>query len=247
MAAERPQGVLEHCFKALLHLKGTKMDNKKKDRYLIFDESGNLGSSGRYFVISCIDTHEYKSLHNMVKRKLGQAKVLFPDLAVLHSHEVKAKDAYPCVKDHLLECIAMKNLTISYIVADLSYVNPRLLQDKNIFYNYMMKLLIQSLIRQKDNGSTIHIIYDNHTTKVGSVNSLEDYIKLQLIYSQKLDIDLDFRSMDSDSSNAYSVQAADYVANALYSHFEYKNDQYYNRIKRIVHVNKRFPYKFFGK
>ena len=111
----------------------------------------------------------------------------------------------------------------------------------------MMKLLIQSLIRQKDNGSTVHIVYDNHTTKVGSVNSLEDYIKLQLLYSQHLDIALSFKSMDSDSSDAYSVQAADYVANALYSHFEYGNDLYYNRIKGIIHVNKKFPYKHFGK
>lgn len=109
------------------------MESARKERYLIFDESGNLGASGRYFVISCIDTYEYKALHNMVKRKLRQAKDLFPDLAVLHSHEIKAKDAYPCVKDHLLECIAKKNLSVSYIVADLQYVESNLLQDKNIF------------------------------------------------------------------------------------------------------------------
>lgn len=36
----------------------------KNERCLIFDESGNLGSSGRYFVIACIDTMNYKSLHN---------------------------------------------------------------------------------------------------------------------------------------------------------------------------------------
>ena len=65
------------------------------DRYLIFDESGNLGANGRFFVIACIDTRNHKALHNIMKRKLGAAKKLFFELASLHSHEIKAKDAYP--------------------------------------------------------------------------------------------------------------------------------------------------------
>lgn len=108
-------------------------DKDNKERYLIFDESGNLGTSGRYFVIACIDTYNYKALHNVMKRKLGIAKLQFQELACLHSHEIKAKDAYPCIKYHILEVIASKDLTISYIVADLKYVQPRLLKEKNIF------------------------------------------------------------------------------------------------------------------
>ena len=50
------------------------------ERCLIFDESGNLGVSGRYFVISCIDTMNAKSLHNIMKRKLKQAGDKFPEL-----------------------------------------------------------------------------------------------------------------------------------------------------------------------
>ena len=48
------------------------------ERCLIFDESGNLGVLGRYFVISCIDTMNAKSLHNIMKRKLKQAGDKFP-------------------------------------------------------------------------------------------------------------------------------------------------------------------------
>ena len=40
-----------------------------EERGIIFDESGNLGKSGRYFVIACIDTVECKALHNIMKRK----------------------------------------------------------------------------------------------------------------------------------------------------------------------------------
>ena len=73
---------------------------KKNERYLIFDESGNLGSSGRYFVIACIDTNNYKALHNIMHKKLGIAKKMFHELSILHSNEIKAKEAYPCIKYH---------------------------------------------------------------------------------------------------------------------------------------------------
>lgn len=159
-------------------------------RCLIFDESGNLGNSGRYFVIACIDTHNYKALHNIIKKKLGVAKQLFQELACLHSNEIKAKDAYPCVKYHILECIANKDLSISYIVADLKYIKPALLEDKNILYNYLMKLLIDNLVSEKDNNTVLNLLCDNHTTKISSGNSFEEYIKLHLIYEKDYDINL---------------------------------------------------------
>ena len=211
------------------------MENTKaKERYLIFDESGNLGISGRYFVIACVDTCDIKSLHNIMHKKLGIAKKKFIELSYLHSNEIKAKDAYPCIKYHILECIARKDLQISYIVADLQHVRLDLLDDKNIFYNYLMRLLIDQLISEKDNGTTINIICDNHTTKVASANSFSDYIRLHLIYEKDLHINLKIKYMDSDANDAYIVQAADYVANALYGYYEYDVNIYYQCFNKKI-------------
>ncbi len=218
----------------------------ENERCLIFDESGNLGNSGRYFVIACIDTKNYKSLHNVMKNKLRIAKKQFPELALLHSNEIKAKEAYPCIKYHILETIAKKELSISYIVADLKHVKPALLKEKNIFYNYLMRLLIDRLVSQKDNGNTINIICDNHTNKVGSVNSFEEYIKLHLIYEKNYDIQLNVEYMDSDDRHAYPVQAADYVANALYGYFEYTDGLYYSQFKSCIDKKLKFPSKTFS-
>lgn len=225
----------------------TPFDNYKNERCLIFDESGNLGSSGRYFVIACIDTKNYKSLHNVMRKKLGIAKQKFQELACLHSNEIKAKDAYPCIKYHVLETIATKELTISYIVADLKYVKPNLLKEKNILYNFLMKLLIDSLISEKDNNTTLNIICDNHTTKIASGNSFEEYIKLHLLYEKEYDININVVYMDSDDRSAYSVQAADYVANALYGWFEYSDKMYYNRFRSKIRNALKFPNSTFGK
>lgn len=226
------------------------MDNSKKyegERCLIFDESGNLGNSGRYFVIACIDTKNYRSLHNVMKKKLGVAKQLFKELAHLHSNEIKAKEAYPCIKYHILETVAKKDLSISYIVADLKYVKPNLLEDKNILYNFLMKLLIDSLVSEQDNNSVINIICDNHTTKIASGNSFSEYIKLHLLYEKEYDIKINVVYLDSDDRNAYPVQASDYVANALYGWFEYGDKIYYDRFKFKINKALRFPIKRFGK
>lgn len=213
-------------------------------RYLIFDESGNLGTNGRYFVISCIDTNNIKPLYNIMQHKIRQAQVKFPDLAALHTHEIKAKDAYPCVKYHIAECIARKDVSISYIVADLFHVKPQLLDDKNIFYNYMMKLLMECIVTREDD--IINVVYDNHSTKVGSVNSMEEYLKLSFVYEKQYDVALSFTSMDSNARNAYHVQAADYVANALYSHYEFGVDDYYKVYRPLFRNKLLFPQSKFG-
>lgn len=216
-------------------------------RCLIFDESGNLGTTGRYFVISCIDTMECKSLHNIMKRKVKKAGLLFPDMYAGHSHEIKAKDAYPMVKYHILESIASKNLKLSYIVLDLKHIEPRLLKDKNILYNYATKILVSRLCGKKDFGTHINFIFDNKTTKITSRNSLNDYIALYLNYECMLNIDLNMLQMDSDDSNAYVVQAADYVANAIYGYYEYGNSDYYNILQDIIDIKVLFPHSLFGK
>ena len=217
------------------------------ERCLIFDESGNLGVSGRYFVISCIDTTNAKSLHNTMKRKLKQAGDKFPELKTLHAHEIKAKDAYPCVKYHILESILSKELTISYIVVDLQYTEERLLKDKNILYNFASKILISKLITKADEGKTINILFDNKTTKIASKNSLREYIIAHIVYEEGLDVNINFEYKDSDAADAFIIQAADYVANGLYANYEYSNELYENLIRKKVNVVQHFPYKNFGK
>lgn len=217
------------------------------ERCLIFDESGNLGESGRYFVISCIDTTNAKSLHNIMKRKLKQAGDKFPELKALHAHEIKAKDAYPCVKYHILESIISKDVTISYIVVDLQHIEKRLLKDKNILYNFASKILISKLITKADEGKTVNILFDNKTTKIASKNSLREYIIAHVVYEEGLDVNINFEYKDSDAGDAFIIQAADYVANGLYANYEYNNDIYENIISKKINIVQHFPYKNFGK
>ena len=121
----------------------------------------------------------------------------------MHAHEIKAKDAYPCVKYHILESILSKDVTISYIVVDLHYTEERLLKDKNILYNFAAKILISKLITTSDEGKTVNILFDNKTTKIASQNSLREYIIADIVYEKGLDININFEYKDSDAGDAF--------------------------------------------
>jgi len=181
-----------------------------------------------------------------MKNKLRQAKKNFP-IFMAHDHEIKAAVAYPCIKHHVLESIAKKNVNVSFIVADLKHIEARLLKDKNILYNFLAKLLIDKIVTERDKGSKINIICDNKTTKVTSSNSFKEYITIQLNYERGYDLDLNIMFKDSNAGDAYIVQAADYVANAIYTYYEYGNDLYINQIDGNIHVSDLFPTGKFGK
>jgi len=181
-----------------------------------------------------------------MKNKLRQAKKAFPELGV-HSNEIKASEAYPCVKYHILESIANKNITISYIIADITHIEASLLKHKNILYNFIVKLLIDKLVTIKDKGSKINILCDNKTTKVASANSFKEYIITHLNYECRYGLDLNIAFKDSNAGDSYIIQAADYVANAIYAHYEYGIELYKNQIDHKINVADHFPLSKFGK
>lgn len=60
-------------------------------------------------------------------------------------------------------------------------------------------------------------------------------------------MEINFEYKDSDAGDAFIIQAADYVANALYNKFEYGNRIYADILESVVNEKQYFPYKTFGK
>jgi len=68
-----------------------------------------------------------------------------------------------------------------------------------------------------------------------------------LLYEEGLDVNINFEYKDSDAGDAFIIQAADYVANAVYSKYEFGNDIYSNLLESKINERQQFPYKDFGK
>lgn len=218
----------------------------KNERCIIIDESGNLGSQGNYFVIACIDTYNYKSIHNLMKNKVLKAFRVFPELAIRFT-ELKAKDSYPAIKDHILSSLIKKNIGISYIIIDKTKINAELISKKNELYNYMTKLLLDKVLTNVVDKNRINILLDSHSTRVESKNSLKEYIDIHFNFELRKNINLNIQYINSDSEQGYVIQAIDFIANAIYSNYEFQTTPFYQIIKNRI-INKiEFPYKSFGK
>lgn len=208
-----------------------------------FDESGNFGTKGRYFTIAgIISKDSNKPLKRVMKRATLKTKKQFEKYKDVD--EVKASDSYPCIKEYFLRKIVSKDITIRYVVCDLHHTMERLLKDENVLYNYLLQFLI--IPEAADKSITeLEINIDKRTIKVNSVNSFEDYIKTKLIGEHGLDIKITVNYMESQ--NCYAVQAADFVANAVNSMYEWNHYYYYDLISEKCVQRERFPRHKFGK
>ena len=218
-------------------------DDIVKEYFMYFDESGNLGTSGKYFVIACIITENRKALHNTMKKTLKKIKSDYHN-AKFDGHELKANKATKEIKSFVLNRISKNNLEISYIVAEKQHVQEQLIKDQNRFYNFLLKILLDQH-KEKFKENKINLILDNKTIKVKSLNSFEDYINIHINYELGLNSDIIVEYKDSKSHDAYNIQAVDYIANVIYSHYEYNLDIYMPIIKNKIKVIEEFPkFKF---
>lgn len=209
---------------------------------LNLDESGNLGRMGKYFTIACVETDNNKPLNNVMKKAILKTKLAYPQFK--DHQEIKASDSNVVIKDYFIRKILSKeNVSVRYIVADKEHVKPQLLEDENLLYNYMLHFLILPVARKK-NLKELVINIDKRSIKVKSAKSFEDYIILKLNYELGLDIKITVTYFESH--NSYAIQAADFLANAINSKYEYGIDTYYNLIKNKVVRADHFPKGSFG-
>ncbi|MFA5317994.1 MAG: DUF3800 domain-containing protein [Patescibacteria group bacterium] len=198
---------------------------------IYIDESGNLGKKGRYFVIAMLIPFKKKRIKNIIKNFCS-------------------KESLEEIKGTLLTFLSRQNIinklnkfpdySVSYIVADLKYIDNAVLKDKNICYNYLYMHLLKRTI--KNANEDIEILTDNHEVKVGSINSLNDYIRTKAIFEWgfKYNVRIEYR----DSKKVKNIQMVDIIANTIYRRYtENKKDLY--EILRISESIK-FPLDKFG-
>jgi hypothetical protein len=205
---------------------------------IFVDESGNLGKSGEYFVIACFIPQNYPRIKNIIKRK----RVKFGNTNPLD--EIKTSMlTFQQKQDILDKFTTNKDFSCSYIVTKKKHIKPNLLDDNNICYNYLASHLFKQII-VKNKNETIQVFMDNHTVKVKSLNSLEDYIRIEAITKWGFLGKISFSYHDSKSHPA--LQAADIVSNVVYGKYTYnKINGLYGKLEPFFEHRIKFPYDKF--
>lgn len=199
---------------------------------LFIDESGNLGTKDRYFVIAMLLPVNKKRVLNFMK-KFG---------AKIEDDEIKAsKLSFPQKQNLMYKLSQIPDHKISYIVADKKkFTSQKLLDDKNLCFNYLFRHLIKNTI--SNSKEDVNILVDEHTLKVSSTNSLQDYLKIEAYtkWNFKNNLNISF----IDSKNSKLIQTADLIANIVYARYNYNRQHLYNMLK--ISESIKFPYKYFG-
>ncbi len=107
------------------------------------------------------------------------------------------------------------SLRIISITARKEKVLEHLRTDTNIFYNYMLGMLLPDTIKK---DTTAEIIIDKRTIKVGSGRSFEDYIKTKCW--GELQITTDIKCSYDESDKNEGIWVADWVANFIWRRYE---------------------------
>lgn len=199
---------------------------------LYFDESGNLGKKDRYFVIAMLLPVNKKRIRNFTRRfcaKLGH-------------DEIKASKLKFTQKQSLLYKLSkIPDNKISYIVADkFNIESKRLLRDTNLCFNYLFMHLVKKVVSNA--REDINMLIDEHTIKVGSINSLKDYLRIKAYTEWGFENELNISF--TDSKNSKLVQTADLAANTIYARYNYNKKHLYSMLN--ISESIRFPYKKFS-
>jgi predicted DNA-binding protein YlxM (UPF0122 family) len=199
---------------------------------IFVDESGDLGTGGRFFVIAMFVPQKPKRVVNFMRRFCAEKGL----------QEVKGSLLTFSEKQEIFNHLNFANdYSVSYIVADkLNIDNKAILDDKNLCYNYLFKFLIRRTL--KSANEDVEILLDNHSTKVKSINSLADYIRLLAITDWGFKNKLAIQYTDSKSSKV--VQAADVAANAIYARYTYGKMHFYNML--TISQSIEFPFAKFN-
>lgn len=205
---------------------------------VFIDESGNLGTKGRFFIIAALATNNGKRIKNLSKRKLIKLKKAGYPL-----NELKASNlSFPQKQDILTDLCNEDDFQCFYVVADKKHLVKKILEDKNICYNYLCKFLFENII--KGTTDDVSVILDNHSIKTKALNSLCDYIKIHAYTDWGFNKSIIFEYKDSEKVK--NLQIIDIISNAIYAKYMYNKNHLYDLIRSKINKFTEFPYSKFN-
>lgn len=219
---------------------------------LYIDESGDLGTGGRYFLICALEVQANlkKSLIKRAGRVIERYK---KERHIKKTNEIKGCRLKDAGRLELINKILYKGISVRYIVLDLKKTTMLLdkADDKNACYNYLIQLIVKKIVEENKYTNKINLYMDNRSVKIGNRLSLKPYLYNKLVLEQ-LENDSDLRRIDFDinyfeSESCYLIQWADIIANSLFKKYNSSNNSYYEMIKPHIIFESRFPAKSFGK
>ena len=193
--------------------------------YLILDESGNLhkNSKDRYFIIGGYLTNNALKARQLFKKELSTYKI---NNNLNNMVEVKGSMIKNYDKRTILLSMSNKmsknNFYIPVFIVIDKHNLEKPIENVNILYNYFIKLLVIRLatLNLINDQANLIIKLDNKTIKVGSINTLEEYLQGEFYFDSKINLN---KVYYIDSAKNFEIQLADFICNYYWRCYEKEN------------------------
>lgn len=213
---------------------------------IYIDESGDLGwtldkpnrngGSSRYITLTglVISENEEKYITRFISDIYKKYK-LTPNIEKKGANFLPEHSSF--ISNQLIKLSTKcHSFMIISITVNKSNVFDALKKDKNIFYNYVLGLLLKNeIIKHK----TVEIILDKRTIKVSHGESFPDYIKTQ-IWGEGHNIDISCCFLESTHNKM--LWFADWYANFVWRNYEDNENSSYNIIKDETYFSEKRLY-----
>lgn len=198
-------------------------------KHLYIDESGSMtvkhSNSNGFFVFAILDVIDQKKLRRVFKRYISrnieELRKYDKDNKMFREnkfYELKGQCLPPHLKIDFANYLAKSNLFKVFIgrIDNKSLKDDKLYQNTARAFNYVLKCVLTYLRHVNKLPYDDYIVQiDERNTKTFSINSLEDYLFLELVIEEKLVNDISVQYFRSED-NSY-IQIADFFANLYFS------------------------------
>ena len=190
-----------------------------------FDKPNNNGGSSRYITISGLIIASEEEKH--VKRFISSIYKKYTLTPKIEKKGANFSNEHARFITSQLHKIISKSesFRIISITAYKPNIYVALRRDKNIFYNYMLALLLKEKIINYDD---VKINIDKRTIKVTQGDSFPDYIKAQT-WGNGHDINIECNFLDSSKNEM--IWFADWYSNFVWRSYENNQNESYQLLK----------------
>jgi len=204
----------------------------EKTLYIFLDESGDLGwnpGSSRHLVIGTVCTRQPRRVRKLIRRFKEQFNIPL-------NRELKASDAGPKARRWLMARLAADMLLCCRaIVVYKPNVKSALQERNNLLYNYAAGLL---LVPHIENLARVNLSVDPREQKVKAPYAFDRYLEMKLYAEGESTVKLLIQRPESDTSNG--IQAADYLCNTVFRHFERGEETCFRMIQPRLELHRLY-------
>lgn len=205
--------------------------------YLYIDESGSLTSEFAFihpnFVMCVVRVKDITNLRKLLKRFIYENYQEIKEIDEknkIFNHgdfvEIKGSSLNSKLKKRLADFLCNGNiLEIYYIHVFNEEVKQHFYDDPSLIYNYVLYLMLNKNLGNKNLPYDDYLIdVDDRNLKHISINSLEDYLNIELKLKKRMVRSINIEYYDSKDN--LMVQVSDFFSNLYFSYL--KNHEMYN-------------------